>query len=260
MLGLKRLTQDGNICQCQAMLYDQHHTNFTHKQLQDDFKVLNRLKFSQISKVLDLGCGTGKITATLAERVGSKGRVIGVDPDKERIEIAKLANQHSNVTFFVGNEQTFSQDQYDLVFCRYVTHWFVNKQAAFKNISKTLRPGGWFVNIVIVRPPPIAGEISQLMDKEGQATIDKNYHYCNLEVYDQLAIDNGFSITLKEENFDVLIYSTPDDALTAWIAITHGAFNPVLADQDALARFKEKYSGKPIEWKIPIARYILTKL
>ena len=72
------------------------------------------------------------------------------------------------------------------------------------------------MNIVIVRPPAIAGEISQLMDNEGQATIDKNYHYCNLEVYDQLAIDNGFSITLK---FDVLMYSTPDDVLTAWISL-----------------------------------------
>ena len=35
--------------------------------------------------ILDLGCGTGELSAYLAEQVGPAGKVIGVDPDKERI-------------------------------------------------------------------------------------------------------------------------------------------------------------------------------
>ena len=34
--------------------------------------------------ILDLGCGTGELSAYLAEPVGPEGKVIGVDPDKER--------------------------------------------------------------------------------------------------------------------------------------------------------------------------------
>ena len=39
--------------------------------------------------ILDLGCGTGELSAYLAELVGPKGRVLAVDPDKERILVAK---------------------------------------------------------------------------------------------------------------------------------------------------------------------------
>ena len=39
--------------------------------------------------ILDLGCGTGELSSYLAELVGPEGKVIGVDPDKERIQLAK---------------------------------------------------------------------------------------------------------------------------------------------------------------------------
>ena len=45
--------------------------------------------------ILDLGCGTGELSAYLAELVGSQGKVIGVDPDKERIQLAK--ESHSEI-------------------------------------------------------------------------------------------------------------------------------------------------------------------
>ena len=35
--------------------------------------------------ILDLGCGTGELSAYLAELVGPEGKVVAVDPDKERI-------------------------------------------------------------------------------------------------------------------------------------------------------------------------------
>ena len=39
--------------------------------------------------ILDLGCGTGELSAYLAELVGPEGKVVGIDPDKERIQLAK---------------------------------------------------------------------------------------------------------------------------------------------------------------------------
>ena len=62
------------------------------------------------------------------------------------------------------------------------------------------------------------------------------------------------SVVLKDMDSDKRIYH---DVLTAWMAITRGAFNPELADYDALAQLKEKYGVKPIE--LTVTRYILTK-
>ena len=42
------------------------------------------------SNVLDLGCGTGSLTKALLDKVGLEGRVVAIDPDGERIQIANM--------------------------------------------------------------------------------------------------------------------------------------------------------------------------
>ena len=248
-----------HITTTQAMLYHQSIKDES-TQSEGRFQLLNHLKISQGSKVLDLGCGTGNITFLLAERVGSTGQVIGVDPDKKRIDIAKESNKRPNVTFLVGDDQSFPEDQYDIVFTSYVLHWIKNKQAAFQKIASSTRPGGQFAMVVPIGGQPIADEMTQLMGPEGKDSVKGNFHVVPAEKYNELAIENGFNVTFQEKGFDIVIYPSPDTLLKAWMAITHGAFNPEFADQDGLARFKEKYSGKPIEWKVPVVRYILTKI
>ena len=60
--------------------------------------------------ILDLGCGTGELSVYLAERVGPEGRVIGVDPDKERIQLARQSHGHiKNLSFAEGVLRAFSE-------------------------------------------------------------------------------------------------------------------------------------------------------
>ena len=39
--------------------------------------------------ILDLGCGTGELSAYLSELVGQDGTVVAVDPDSYRVEVAR---------------------------------------------------------------------------------------------------------------------------------------------------------------------------
>ena len=57
------------------------------------------------STVLDLGCGTGNLTCILAERVGPGGKVIGVDPDKERLHVAREKYSASMQFILFGGQQ-----------------------------------------------------------------------------------------------------------------------------------------------------------
>ena len=59
--------------------------------------------------ILDLGCGTGELSAYLAELVGAEGKVIGVDPDKERIQLARETHhQVKNLSFLDGDALTLA--------------------------------------------------------------------------------------------------------------------------------------------------------
>ena len=96
------------------------------------------------STVLDLGCGTGYFTKVLSELVGPEGRVVGVDPDEERLRIAREEYPASNIEYVQADDQTFPPGPYDLIFGNAVVHWIKNKELLFEHISDNLNNGGCF--------------------------------------------------------------------------------------------------------------------
>ena len=101
-------------------------------------------------KVLDMGCGTGKLTKYIAEKVGNLGEVVGIDPDNERVSFAggNDIEMPSNVTFHVGHSESRFLDDYqayyDFHFSNHVYHWLNNEQKArYVCVAhKCLKPGG----------------------------------------------------------------------------------------------------------------------
>lgn len=51
--------------------------------------LLGILRIKKGSYILDVGCGTGVLTEHLLKRVGSEGKIFGVDFSEKMIEIAK---------------------------------------------------------------------------------------------------------------------------------------------------------------------------
>ena len=96
--------------------------------------------------ILDLGCGTGELSAYLAELVGPKGKVIGVDPDKERIKLAQDSySEIQNLSFVEGSASNFpgiGSASYDIIFSNYVIHWIPDKRQIFRNMYESLKAGG----------------------------------------------------------------------------------------------------------------------
>ena len=69
--------------------------------------------------VLDVGCGTGGLTLVAGEKVGSTGRVYGIDPAPEMIELAsrKAIKARANIDFRVGvvEKINFPDGTFDVV-------------------------------------------------------------------------------------------------------------------------------------------------
>ena len=52
-------------------------------------RMIDMLTLEKGITVLDLGCGTGYLTKVLLDKVGPEGKVVAVDPDGERLKIAR---------------------------------------------------------------------------------------------------------------------------------------------------------------------------
>ena len=91
--------------------------------------------------ILDLGCGTGTLTAQIA-RQGA--RVLGIDRSLEMIESAR--EKYSDLSFEVADGQALTYSaEFDAVFSNAALHWMPRATDVLRGVERALRPGGRFV-------------------------------------------------------------------------------------------------------------------
>ena len=100
--------------------------------------------------VLEIGCGTGALTAPLAAAVGDNGRVVSIDISEPMLGAARQRVGEQglrNVTLVLGDAQVFDVEPaaFDLATSRMGVMFFADPAAAFRNIASALKPGGRLV-------------------------------------------------------------------------------------------------------------------
>jgi trans-aconitate 2-methyltransferase len=106
-------------------------------------EVLARLDLAGDETVLDAGCGSGRVTRLLLERL-PRGRVLGVDASRSMIELARETFAGDDrVELSVGDlvELELSQPV-DAVFSNATFHWILDHNRLFARLHAALRPGG----------------------------------------------------------------------------------------------------------------------
>jgi trans-aconitate methyltransferase len=108
-------------------------------------ELIAALKLRGNERILDVGCGDGKVTAEMARAV-AHGSVIGVDASPEMIEFANQTfppRKNSNLEFHVMDARRVSfQRKFDLVFSNAALHWVDDHQAFLRGAASVLEPGG----------------------------------------------------------------------------------------------------------------------
>ena len=107
-------------------------------------EVLDRLELAGDETVLDAGCGSGRVTRLLLERLPD-GRVIGVDAAPSMIEEARsnLERYGDRVELRVGNLTDLELDEpVDAVFSNATFHWISDHDRLFSRLATALRTGG----------------------------------------------------------------------------------------------------------------------
>src|ERR1700678_622991 len=120
-----------------AKLYDAKHS-FVWKHGADLIEVLAP---QPGEGVLDLGCGTGRLTAQIA---AAGALVRGIDSSPQMIEEARRA--FPDLHFEVQDARHLAYtDQFEAVFSNAVLHWIVEAEPVVQGIARSLKRGGRFV-------------------------------------------------------------------------------------------------------------------
>jgi trans-aconitate 2-methyltransferase len=105
--------------------------------------ILDRLELGGDETVLDAGCGSGRVTGMLIERL-PHGRVVAVDGSPSMIEKVQAVLRPQDRAFVADLTELELETQVDVTFSSAVFHWIADHDRLFERIHSTLRAGGRF--------------------------------------------------------------------------------------------------------------------
>jgi trans-aconitate 2-methyltransferase len=125
-------------------------------------RVLERLALRGDETVVDSGCGAGRLTEKLVERL-PRGRVVALDASESMLERARerLARFGDRVSFVKADAAKYvAAPPVDAVFSTATFHWVLAHESLFASILASLRPGG-----VLVAQCGGAGNLARLRSR-----------------------------------------------------------------------------------------------
>jgi SAM-dependent methyltransferase len=97
-------------------------------------------------RVLDVACGTGIVVRRAAQRVGSGGRVVGLDINEGMLEVARKVSSEAYpaIEWQQGdaNDMPLQDGAFDAVFCQQALQFFPDRLAALREMHRVLAPNG----------------------------------------------------------------------------------------------------------------------
>jgi trans-aconitate methyltransferase len=114
-------------------------------QLRMGLELLSKLALRGDERVLDIGCGDGKLTAEMAARLPS-GSVLGIDSCGEMIAFARRKyppETNPGLSWQVMDVRLLDLGpEFDIIFSNAALHWVIDHREVLKRLEKALKPGG----------------------------------------------------------------------------------------------------------------------
>ena len=173
--------------------------------------VLDLLAPQKGERILDLGCGSGQLTAAIAD---AGAAVIGLDSSPEML--AEARSNYPAIEFLLGDAADFAiESPVDAVFSNAVLHWVKNAAGAASCIARALKPGGRFVAEFGGR-----GNNQSILDaiRELLGPVETPWYYPSIGEYSSVLEQHG----LETRQAWLIDRPTPvegEDGLEDWLAV-----------------------------------------
>lgn len=217
-------------------------------------EALSLLNLKGTERILDLGCGSGKITAEIARCV-PEGDVIGVDSSSDMIAFASEhfspASQPNLHYETVDIRRLTFCEEFDLIVSFNALHWIPEQKEALRSIRSAMKPGG----SALVRLVPKGGRKS-LEDVIEQTRLSsrwsgyfREFHdpYLHLTPgqYAALAEQNGLEVRRLHRSDKAWDFGSPE-AFLAFGSVTFIAWTQFLPESERpafVADVLKRYRG-----------------
>lgn len=230
----------------------QQYEKFKDERSQPFFDLMALLRPQEQCQVIDLGCGTGELTAALHRHLNAK-TTTGLDSSKLMLKRAQLITA-AGLEFKEGLIETWkSPSTFDVIFSNAALQWCKEHQQLFKNFKESLRPRGQLaVQMPMNHDYPTHVLASEMSREEPWATLLKNDNYDKQksillpEQYGALLFNLGF----KEQNVFLRVYVhnlESRESVIEWVkgtTLTH--FQSRLSELD-YQKFLKEYQDRLFE-------------
>jgi len=184
-------------------------------------------------RVLDLGCGDGRLTLALQ---GAGCVVVGVDASRSQVDAARGRGLDTRV---MDAEALAFDAEFDAVFSNAALHWMKRPERVLAGAFRALRPGGRFVGEMGAagNVSAIARALTEALARRGRSFAELSpWYYPTGPEYRARLQAAGFVVA----SVDVFDRPTPlPGDITAWLETFAGAFQSGLPDSARAALFAE---------------------
>jgi len=214
-------------CDWNSSLYQENHA-FVWKYGENLLEILNPQP-NEI--ILDLGCGTGQLTAKITE---SGTEVIGIDSASEMIE--KAQNNYPQLKFKVADARNFELSQpVDAIFSNAVLHWIPEADEVINCINKSLKTGGRFIAEFGGRGniDSIVKALYAALEKIGVDASKLNpWYFPSISEYAAKLEKQGFEVVYSNLFSRPTLLQDRDTGLANWIKMFGGNFFTELSESE----------------------------
>ena len=182
--------------------------------------IVERMNNGRIKNVLELACGTGRVTRHLIQLIPPDGKLIATDISAEMMEVARSILKDERISWQVADAQTipFGERTFDHVVCQFGLMFFPDKSKAIAEVHRVLQTGGKFIfntwDAVENNPRTmvIKKVLLELFDDAPEETLNLPHSLHDGKYLRRLLEEAGFTNTRLEE-VTKICYQHPDDTL-----------------------------------------------
>ena len=218
---------------------------FKKERAQPYFDLVNLTEKKSGISIIDLGCGTGELTATLQQNF-ENSQILGVDSSAEMLE--KAGNfQNSRLKFIQRSieDQVQQDEKYDLIISNAAIQWCSNHPELFPKMISKINSGG---QLAVQMPSNHKFIVHQLLNKIAEKEPFKSvyngwkraYSVLNTEDYAKILLDqNGTDVNVFEKVYPHVMENA--EAVYNWASGT--AMIPYIEKlpEDLKENFKQEY-------------------